>query len=96
MSEQNSAAVSHGSHHKQDASFARSKGGLIKQNNQTLIGIGENTETLKKKNYLKKHDSKYVQDLISDDKDNKKTEIRPHTNPRLHFKKYFSPGMINA
>ena len=49
MSEQNSAAVSHGSHHKQDASFARSKGGLIQQNNQTLIGIGENTEKFKKK-----------------------------------------------
>ena len=49
MSKQNSAAVSHGSHHKQDASFARSKGGLIKQNNQTLIGIGENTEKFKKK-----------------------------------------------
>ena len=49
MSEQNSAAVSHGSHHKQDASFARSKGGLIKQNNPTLIAIGENTEKFKKK-----------------------------------------------
>ena len=47
ISQQNSTAVrsySHGSQHKQNTSFAKSKGGSTKQNDLSPIAIGVNTK----------------------------------------------------
>ena len=66
--------TSHGSTQKLNAFFAKSKDGIKKQNYQNQKKTGLDTKKQKKlaQNVCQKTQNNYVQDLISDDKDNKK------------------------